>query len=134
MFIAAEGAQKPSWIVVEVSCARRTFTDNKHHAAVTHTVVVLATGLIPEHLGLPPIPQAATMPFPTALPAPASPSPDAPRARLPTIPKLFAYGCPTRAPGDARRLHSVMNTLLMCPLPDGLKKKRAQEIQKLNGK
>lgn len=108
-------------------------TDVQHHAAVTHTVVVLANGLLPEHLGLPPLYPAAVMPFRTTPPA-ASSSEPLPKARLPTVPKLFTYGCPTRAPGDQRRLHSVINTLLMCPLPEALKKKREQEIKKLNGR
>lgn len=106
----------------------------QHHAAVSHTVVVLATGLLPEHLGLPPLPPSVVMPFPTTPPAPASPSDKQLRARLPTIPKLFTYGCPTRAPGDQRRLHSVMNTLMTSPLPESIKKQREKEIKKLNCK
>lgn len=51
---------------------------------------------------------------------------------MPTAQKLWAYGCPTRAPGDNRRLHSVMGTLLRAPLPEALKKKRENEIRKLS--
>jgi RNA exonuclease 1 len=89
---------------------------------VTHTVVLLASGLLPEHLGLPGLEPNDRLPFP----------PRAEASRVPIAQKLWAYGCPTRAPGDQRRLHSVMGTLLRSPLPDALKRKREGEIKKLS--
>ncbi|BEI88426.1 uncharacterized protein CcaverHIS019_0111440 [Cutaneotrichosporon cavernicola] len=109
LYIVAE-AQKPQWLVVE------------HHSAVTHTVVVLASGLLPEHLGLESLNPNDRLPFSTA----------AEGSRVPMAQKLWAYGCPTRAPGDNRRLHSVMGTLLRAPLPEALRKKREGEIKKLS--
>lgn len=119
LFVAAD-AQKPSWIVV----------DNPSY--VTHTVVVFVPGLLPEHLGLAKLPPAACLPF-TTKPSPLAATEDLPEARVPTIPKLFSYGCPTRAPGDQRKLHSVMATLLHSPLPEHLKKKRDAETKRLTG-
>ncbi|CAK9784264.1 hypothetical protein CC85DRAFT_284909 [Cutaneotrichosporon oleaginosum] len=109
LYIAAE-APKPGWLVVD------------HQSYVTHTVVVLASGLLPEHLGLPSLNPNDRLPFPT----------QAEGSRVPFAQKIWAYGCPTRAPGDNRRLHSVMGTLLRGPLPDALRKKRESEMKKLN--
>jgi RNA exonuclease 1 len=50
------------------------------------------------------------------------------------IRQLFTYGCPTRAPGDHRRLHSVTGTLLSSPLPDAVRKKREEESRKVASK
>lgn len=58
------------------------------------------------------------MPFPTSTADSASTS------LLPVIPRLFSHACLTRAPGDARKLHSVLNTLLQCPLSDAERKRR----------
>jgi RNA exonuclease 1 len=60
------------------------------------------------------------MPFPTHT------SSSTAKSQLPIIPKLFSHACPTRAPGDQRRLHSALNALLQAPLTEGEKKRREQ--------
>lgn len=92
--------------------------------------MLLAPGLAAEHLGLPELSPAVTLPFSTTPPIGTSVGP----ARVPVLPKLFAYGCPTRAPGDNRKLHSVISGLLQAPLPEHIKKKRAAEQKRLFGK
>lgn len=81
----------------------------------------------------------ANLPF--ALTPPAAPVGDAasdsdlPEAtlvnRVPILAKLFSYGLPTRAPGDQRRMHSVLQALLSSPIPDGLRHKREEESRRL---
>lgn len=95
--------------------------------------MVLATGLLPSHLGIRTPPPAASLPFQTTPPSIQDPNEPVLRSRVPIIPKLFSYGCPTRAPGDARKLHSAMGTLLQSPLPEKLKHKRAAEAKKMAG-
>jgi len=101
-------------------------------ANVSHTVVLLAPGLLPSHLGLPTLPPIASLPFQTT-PSALAANDGLPPARVPIIPKLFTYGCPTRAPGDSRKLHSVLSALLQAPLPEHIKKKRAAEAQRVSG-
>lgn len=75
---------------------------------------------------------AASLPFltrPSAVPT-AEPS----ASRVSTISRLFMYGCPVRAPGDQRKLHSVMGTLLQSPLPEYLKRKRDADAKRMLGK
>ncbi|WVQ83395.1 hypothetical protein IAT38_005536 [Cryptococcus sp. DSM 104549] len=127
LYIVADG-QKPQWMQV----------DNKAH--ITHTVMIYAPGLLSAHLGLAPIPTSTAMPFSTSpqtlplapVPSSAAEQEPKPTARVPVIPKLFTYACPTKAPGDARRMHSVLNTLLMNPVPDSAKKKKEEEGRKLS--
>jgi RNA exonuclease 1 len=56
-----------------------------------------------------------------------------PPNKLPALSQMFTYGVPTRAPGDSKRLFSVMTTLLNSPLPEGLRKKKEEEGRKLAG-
>ncbi|KAK8846710.1 hypothetical protein IAR55_005797 [Kwoniella newhampshirensis] len=116
LYIVAE-AQKPNWMQIE------------HKTFITHTVVLFTPGLLPAHLGLAPIPTISCMPFSTTPPTDATF--DLPPARVSIIPKLFTYACPTRAPGDNRKMHSVLNTLLLSPLPDSIRKKKEAENKQL---
>ncbi|ORY25328.1 hypothetical protein BCR39DRAFT_544313 [Naematelia encephala] len=117
LYLVADGT-KPTWILPE------------HKSLIAHTVVLFVPGLLPEHLGLAPIPLAATLPFSTS-PSLLPPKDTLPPARLPIIRKLFTYGCPTRAPGDQRRMFSSMNTLLQGPMPDDVRKQKEAESRKL---
>ncbi|WVQ68933.1 uncharacterized protein L199_007142 [Kwoniella botswanensis] len=122
LYIVAEG-NKPSWIQIE------------HKSFISHTVLLFVPGLLPSQLGLDQIPTISCMPFST-VPTPTttgsgSSTDPLPPARVPIIPKLFTYACPTRAPGDDRKLHSVLNSLLMSPIPDGLKKQKEREAKQL---
>lgn len=99
----------------------------QHPHSVKHTVVVLAAGLLPQHLGLEPLPPAASLPFVTAPKQGATPG------RVQSIKKLFSYGCPTRAPGDNRKMHSVVSGLLRGPLTEKEKKRREKEAKTMQG-
>nr|XP_019008804.1 uncharacterized protein I206_06488 [Kwoniella pini CBS 10737]OCF47585.1 hypothetical protein I206_06488 [Kwoniella pini CBS 10737] len=114
LYIVSE-ANKPSWMQID------------HKSFISHTVVLFVPGLLPNHLGLDQIPTISCMPFLTKPSDPSSSS----SAKVPIIPKLFTYACPTKAPGDDRKLHSVLNTLLMSPIPDALKKQKQEEAKQL---
>ncbi|KIR50845.1 RNA exonuclease 1 [Cryptococcus gattii Ru294] len=120
LFIVADG-QKPQWIQV----------NNKSY--ISHTVLLFVPGLLPTHLGLSSEITSVSMPF-----AISSISADEdildregePNQKVPAIASLFTYGCPTRAPGDKLRMHSAINQLLMCPIPEHVKRKREAEKEK----
>lgn len=102
----------------------------QHRSMIDHTVVLLIPGLLPSHLGILDIPVSANMPFPinplmisTTLPLPPN--------QVPVLCKMFTYGLPTRAPGDSKRLFSVMGTLLQSPLPDEVRKANGKEARRL---
>lgn len=94
-------------------------------------MLLLVPGLLPEHLGLPPVPLAATLPFPINPSMLVDPPADLPVSKVPALKKLFTYGVPTRAPGDSRRLFSVMGGLLSSPIPDSIRKKKEDESRRL---
>lgn len=85
-------------------------------------------GLLPEHLGLD-IPLSANLPFPTnpnimqstddgAVPV---------QSQVPFLNETFLRGLPTRAPGDNRKMHSVIQNLLNAPIPDARRKEMEKE-------
>lgn len=87
--------------------------------------MVLVQGIEPTTLGLP---SETTDNLPQTL----NPSVDAVKlSKLPIFQQLFSHYCPTRAPGDQRKLHSVTQTLLHCPIPAAEKNKRDAERSKL---
>lgn len=86
-------------------------------------------GLLPSHLGLE-IPLAANNPFTTS---PIYPSSSKPVNKVPYLTQMFSYGVPVRAPGDSRRMFSVLNTLFNSPLPEGLRKEREKEEKRIAG-
>ncbi|KAJ9125766.1 hypothetical protein QFC24_002550 [Naganishia onofrii] len=102
--------QAPTWMCIE------------HRSNIKHVVLLFVPGLQPSHLNLSEsnLTPSAFMPFSTR--------PDGEDATketlIPTIPRLFSHACPTRAPGDARRLHSVLQTLLNAPLSQSEKARR----------
>ncbi|ODO08344.1 hypothetical protein L198_00069 [Cryptococcus wingfieldii CBS 7118] len=115
LYILAE-AQKPQWLQID------------HKASISHVVLLLIPGLLPEHLGLDPEVTHSSMPFPIT-------SPSAPLDQVSLIPALstlFTYGCPTRAPGDKTRMHSPINQLLMSPMSDAVKKQKEDESKVRN--
>ena len=46
---------------------------------------------------------------------------------VPFITRTFSHVCPTRAPGDAIRMHAVLNTFFQTPVSGEEKKRRIQE-------
>jgi RNA exonuclease 1 len=50
----------------------------------------------------------------------------------PSVPKLpflskFMHACPTKAPGDKNRMHSVMSAFVSCPVSGEEKRRRMAE-------
>jgi RNA exonuclease 1 len=102
----------------------------QHKAHITHTVLLLIPGLLPAHLGLE-LPTETHQPFPTS---PIHPNTsDAKVSRVPYLTKMFAYGVPVRAPGDNRRMFSVMSTLLNAPLSEAARSKKDEEAKRIAG-
>ncbi|KAF8496216.1 hypothetical protein F5888DRAFT_1706478 [Russula emetica] len=130
-------APPPSWIRVQ----------NPH--SIQKLVVVLVPGLTSTVLSLPPLPTSATENpnLPITIPLPPSPPPPTPSSPpdlpssvdprseeaaalyggIPFIARTFSHGCPTRAPGDANRMHSVLNTFFQAPVSGEEKKRRLLE-------
>ncbi|KAI0365854.1 hypothetical protein BV20DRAFT_982324 [Pilatotrama ljubarskyi] len=110
-------APPPSWVRVE------------NHRSITKVVALMIPGLTPDILGLPPLPTSATsnpnVPLAVPLP-PAQPSDDA-SPGAPFISSTFTYACPTRAPGDQTRMHSVLNAFFQGPVTGEEKKRRLTE-------
>jgi RNA exonuclease 1 len=81
-------------------------------------------GLTPEHLSLPPLPTSATENphMPLAIPDPTD------DCVLPFVSQTFSHACPTRAPGDAFRMHSIMSEFFTGPVV-GEEKKRRQDAR-----
>ncbi|KAI0247771.1 hypothetical protein BJV78DRAFT_1285278 [Lactifluus subvellereus] len=125
-------APPPSWIRVQ------------NPQSIQKIVVLLVPGLTSTVLSLPPLPTSATenLNIPIAIPL----LPDSPPPCLPAPPDLpssvdprsgeagalyggdsfilrtFSYACPIRAPRDANRMHSALNTFFQAPV--GVEKKR----------
>ncbi|KAI0286382.1 hypothetical protein BC826DRAFT_1049111, partial [Russula brevipes] len=125
----------PSWIRVQ------------NPRSIQKLVVLLVPGLTSTVLSLPPLPTSATENpnLPIAIPLPPDPPlPDSsptdppssvdPRSEeavalcggIPFIARTFSHACPTRAPGDANRMHSVLNTFFQTPVSGEEKKRRLQ--------
>ncbi|KAH9055829.1 hypothetical protein EDB83DRAFT_2293073 [Lactarius deliciosus] len=127
----------PSWIRVQ------------NTQSIQKLVVLLIPGLTSTVLSLPPLPTSATenpnLPIPIPLlsdappPTPSKP-PDLPSSvdshseeaaaiygGVPFIARTFSHACPTRAPGDTTRMHSVLNTFFQTPVSGEEKKRRLQE-------
>lgn len=105
----------PNWILVQ------------HRSNVAHTVVVLAPGIEMTDLGLEAqvLTPSSYLPFSIASTSTASPS------RIPVMSKIFSVACPTRAPGDSRRLFSVVQTLLQTPLSQAEQKKKEKQKERM---
>ncbi|KAI0319403.1 hypothetical protein OF83DRAFT_1055004 [Amylostereum chailletii] len=109
--------------------------------SVQKVVVLLIPGITSALLGLPPLPTSATsnpnLPISVPLPQDATPSTTADvdpedrseeaAARLggvPFIPATFSHACPTKAPGEPTRMHSVLSAFFHGPVSSEEKKKR----------
>lgn len=105
--------------------------DDQNSSQVAHTVVLFVPGLLPEHLGLPEISPISILPFSTAPSTYTANEAPLPPCQVPAVSKMFSYGLPTRAPGDARRMFSALTTLTSSPMPDGMRAKRDQENKRI---
>ncbi|EIN06988.1 ribonuclease H [Punctularia strigosozonata HHB-11173 SS5] len=103
-------APPPSWLRVE----------NPH--SISHVVTLLVPGLTPDLLALPPLPTSATANpnLPLAIPSPSA------QSAIPWVASTFSHACPTRAPGDRMRMHSVLAEFFQGPVSGEEKKRRMQ--------
>nr|VWP02055.1 Thioredoxin 1 (Trx-1) [Ganoderma boninense] len=110
-------APPPSWVRVE------------NPRSVNKVVALLIPGLTPDILSLPPLPTSATSNpnIPLQVPLPQTNGAGESSSGVPFINATFTYACPTRAPGDQTRLHSVMNTFFQGPVTGEEKKRRITE-------
>ncbi|KAI0669119.1 hypothetical protein C8Q78DRAFT_1146802 [Trametes maxima] len=116
LHLAADGPP-PSWVRVE------------NPRSITKVVALLIPGLTPDVLGLPPLPTSATTNpnIPIAVPLPPAQSTEVGSSGVPFISSTFTYACPTRAPGDQTRMHSVLNAFFQGPVTGEEKKRRLTE-------
>ncbi|TFK84802.1 ribonuclease H-like protein [Polyporus arcularius HHB13444] len=105
-------APPPSWVRVE------------NPRSINKVVTLLIPGLTPELLHLPPLPTSATANpnLPLQVPLPQLDAAGTPG--VPFIQSTFTYACPTRAPGDQFRMHSVLNAFFQGPVTGEEKKRR----------
>lgn len=91
--------------------------------------MLLIPGLTPDILSLPPLPTSATSNpnLPLQVPLPSQNASDKALPGVPFINSTFTYACPTRAPGDQNRMHSVLNTFFQGPVTGEEKKRRLQD-------
>ncbi|KAJ6493808.1 ribonuclease H [Mycena vulgaris] len=109
LHLTADGSP-PNWLRINDS------------SLIQKVVTLLIPGLTPELLSLPPLPTAATsnpnVPLSIPLPAPGASS------ALPFIASTFSHACPTRAPGDQTRMHSILTAFFQGPITAAEMKKR----------
>jgi hypothetical protein len=89
---------------------------------------------VPITIPLPPDPPPPTSSSISDLPSsidPLSKEAAVPYGGIPFITRTFSHACPTRAPCDANRMHSVLNTFFQAPVSGEEKKRRLQE--RVNG-
>ena len=102
---------------------------------IQKVVALLIPGISPEILSLPPLPTSATANpnLPLSIPLlPPTLQDASSAANIPFIASTFSHACPTRAPGDQYRMHSVLSSFFTGPMSGEEKKKRLE--QKLQGK
>ncbi|KAF9462298.1 ribonuclease H [Collybia nuda] len=97
---------------------------------IQKVVALLIPGLTSELLSLPPFPTSATSNPNLPLSIPLLPrTPDAsPKPNVPFIAATFSHACPTRAPGDLTRMHSVLSSFFHGPVSGEEKKKRMEKM------
>jgi RNA exonuclease 1 len=94
---------------------------------IQRVVVLMVPGLTNDILAIPPIPTSATtnpnLPLSIPLPNPIVSAGTA-AAAIPFIATTFSHACPTRAPGDQNRMHSVLSSFFSCPVSAEERKRR----------
>ena len=126
-------APPPSWLRVEVWSHHLrvlptliSITLAQNHSSIQKVVALLIPGLTPESLSLPPLPTSATANpnLPLEIPLP---KPDSSDSSVPFIASKFSHACPTHAPGEQMRMHSVLGAFFQSPVSGEEKKRRIAE-------
>ncbi|KAG5642482.1 hypothetical protein DXG03_002732 [Asterophora parasitica] len=96
---------------------------------IQKVVALLIPGLTSELLSLPPIPTSATVNpnLPLSIPLLPRTSDADPSPNVPFIAQTFSHACPTRAPGDLYRMHSVLSAFFHGPVSGEERNKRAMQ-------
>ncbi|KAF8629302.1 hypothetical protein AX15_003519 [Amanita polypyramis BW_CC] len=122
-------ASQPTWLKI----------DNVQ--MIEKVVALLIPGITSELLSLPPLPTSATTNpnLPIAIPllshvtasgSSATQNGDVPLATfIPFIASMFSHACPTRAPGDQTRMHSVLSAFFQGPVNG--EERRRRVVQRL---
>ncbi|KAK0217668.1 ribonuclease H [Armillaria nabsnona] len=95
---------------------------------IPNVTILLIPGLTTELLSLPPFPTSPLVNpnVPIPIPLPPKVASGGPTTNVPFIASTFSHACPTRAPGDQTRMHSVLNTFFTAPISATEKKKREE--------
>ena len=95
---------------------------------IQKVVALLIPGITPEILSLPPFPTSAisnpNLPLSIPLLPPTTAASTA--ANIPFIASTFSHACPTRAPGDQTRMHSVLSSFFTGPISGEEKRRRLE--------
>ncbi|KAK0209032.1 ribonuclease H [Desarmillaria ectypa] len=96
---------------------------------IPKVIVLLIPGLTTELLSLPPFPTSLLVNpnVPIPIPLPPKVASGGPTTNVSFIASTFSHACPTRAPGDQTRMHSVLNTFFTVPISATEKKKREEQ-------
>ena len=108
---------------------------NQNAQQIEKVVALLVPGLTSDLLGLPPLPTSSTSNpnLPLAIPyfsyiVPVSPDGDPPLGMsIPFVASTFSHACPTRAPGDQTRMHSVLSAFFHGPVSGEERRRRAMQ-------
>ncbi|KAG6835567.1 hypothetical protein H0H93_016959 [Arthromyces matolae] len=94
---------------------------------IQKVVVLLVPGLTNDVLALPPIPTSPNVNpnVPISIPLLPRTSDGGPLPNVPFIAATFSHACPTRAPGDQTRMHSVLGGFFHGPVSGEERNKRA---------
>ncbi|KAG7452034.1 ribonuclease H-like protein [Guyanagaster necrorhizus] len=99
---------------------------------IPKVTILLIPGLTTELLSLPPFPTSPLINpnVPIPIPLPSKVASGGPTNNVSFIASTFSHACPTRAPGDQTRMHSVLNTFFTVPISATEKKKREEQKEK----
>lgn len=111
-------------IVFFISFPLQILNPLQNARSIYKVVTLLIPGLTPSLLALPPLPTSATANpnLPLAIPLP-----DESSSNIPYIASTFSHACPTRAPGEPTRMHSVLSAFFHGPVSSEEMRKRKQQ-------
>ena len=125
---------KSIFFIIDQISLTEYYLSLKNVNMIQKVVALLIPGISPEILSLPPFPTSATSNpnLPLSIPLlPPTLQAASTAANIPFIASTFSHACPTRAPGDQTRMHSVLSSFFTGPISGEEKKRRLE--QKLQG-